>query len=299
MSAQEIADAFVKHYYTTFDTNRAMLANLYQPVSSMSWEGTLLSGQQAIMEKLSQLPTVRHQTSSLDIQPSTSNSAMLIFVQGKLAIDESPPIQFTQVFQLVAHQQGAYYIHNDIFRLQYAAEQARPAHLSSHQSTHCIMASITKDAGSVSPSRMTLMERQAFEKGDVSMLAQLRIVELDKLVARVKQRQRICLDTIQHYEREVGHIDKEAHNIMERYNPMIKRLDQRRAERAKLQAQFDDVAKQFGAILSTTKQQLRKSSHEHVRHIRDEANAELSGARGYPIGRESTVYQKNSPHKRN
>lgn len=29
MSAEEVAKAFVQHYYTTFDTNRAALANLY------------------------------------------------------------------------------------------------------------------------------------------------------------------------------------------------------------------------------------------------------------------------------
>ena len=119
MSAQEIAEAFVKHYYTTFDTNRAMLANLYQPVSTMTWEGTMLSGQQAIVEKLGQLPAVRHQTNNMDVQPSTSNSAMIIFVQGKMQIEENPPLNFTQVFQLVAHQEGAFYIHNDVFRLLY------------------------------------------------------------------------------------------------------------------------------------------------------------------------------------
>ncbi|GLE02115.1 hypothetical protein PINS_up010953 [Pythium insidiosum] len=82
---------------------------------------------------------------------------------------------------------------------------------------------------------------------------------------------------------------------MERYTPLVKRLEQRHAERKALQAQYDDVARQFGDILSTTKQQLRRSSHEHVRHIRSEAAAELSAARGYPIGRESTVYQAKSP----
>lgn len=29
MSAEEVAKAFVQHYYTTFDTNRAGLASLY------------------------------------------------------------------------------------------------------------------------------------------------------------------------------------------------------------------------------------------------------------------------------
>ena len=85
----------------------------------MSWEGQLSTGQQTIVAKLQGLPTVRHEYSTLDIQPSTSGNAMIIFVQGKLHIEENNPILFTQVFQLVAHQAGQYYIHNDVFRLQY------------------------------------------------------------------------------------------------------------------------------------------------------------------------------------
>uniref|UniRef100_K3WSL4 Nuclear transport factor 2 n=1 Tax=Globisporangium ultimum (strain ATCC 200006 / CBS 805.95 / DAOM BR144) TaxID=431595 RepID=K3WSL4_GLOUD len=119
MSAEQVATAFVQHYYTTFDQNRAGLANLYQDVSTMSWEGTMLTGQQAIVQKLSLLPQVLHEYPTVDVQPSTSPNAILIFVQGKLKIEDNNPIQFTQVFQLVAHQQGAYYIHNDVFRLQY------------------------------------------------------------------------------------------------------------------------------------------------------------------------------------
>ncbi len=38
MSAEEVAKAFVGHYYNTFDTNRAGLASLYQPVSVMTWD---------------------------------------------------------------------------------------------------------------------------------------------------------------------------------------------------------------------------------------------------------------------
>ncbi|DAZ98071.1 TPA: hypothetical protein N0F65_001946 [Lagenidium giganteum] len=261
MSAEEVAKAFVQHYYTTFDSNRAALGGLYQAQSSLSWEGQMIQGQQAILEKFQQLPPCQHQFTTIDIQPSTSGSAMIIFVLGKLKIEENQPLQFSQVFQLVAHSPGAYYIHNDIFRLQYGA-------------TH-----------------------DSLEKGDAPMLATLRIAELDKLVSRVKQKQANCLMAVEHYEKEIGHIDREVKNIMDRYTPLCKRLEQRRAERKALQDQHDDVAKQFGTILSNTKKQLRASNHEHVRNIRQEAAAELAGARGYSLGRESTVYQRSStPH---
>lgn len=55
----------------------------------MTWEGTMLSGQQAIVEKLQQLPQVRHEYPTLDIQPSTSGNAMIIFVQGKIQVSIS------------------------------------------------------------------------------------------------------------------------------------------------------------------------------------------------------------------
>lgn len=36
MSATDVANAFVQHYYSTFDSNRAALANLYVRLSLFS-----------------------------------------------------------------------------------------------------------------------------------------------------------------------------------------------------------------------------------------------------------------------
>lgn len=46
----------------------------------------MLTGQQAIVQKLSQLPPVQHEYPTVDVQPSTSPNAILIFVQGKLKV---------------------------------------------------------------------------------------------------------------------------------------------------------------------------------------------------------------------
>lgn len=124
------------------------------------------------------------------------------------------------------------------------------------------------------------------------MLATLRIGELDKLVAAMRQKQAITLAAIAHYESEIGHIDHEVANIMARYTPMCRRLEARRQERSDLQCQLDDTTKQFSDVLATTKTRLRASSHEHVQHMRLEASLELAGARGYSLDRNSTVYQK-------
>lgn len=51
MSAEEIASAFVNHFYTTLDTNVTGLAGLYQAQSSMTFEGNKFDGQEAIVQK--------------------------------------------------------------------------------------------------------------------------------------------------------------------------------------------------------------------------------------------------------
>mmetsp|Transcript_8756 Transcript_8756/g.14563 ORF Transcript_8756/g.14563 Transcript_8756/m.14563 type:complete len:124 (-) Transcript_8756:123-494(-) len=123
MSADDIANAFVNHYYTTLDTNPTALGSLYSPQSVLTFEGNKFEGPDAIMNKYVSLGKVSHNIPMLtkDVQLSTSNSAMLIFVTGQLKIgEEGNPLLFSHVFQLVATGPGAYYVHNEIFRLIYA-----------------------------------------------------------------------------------------------------------------------------------------------------------------------------------
>lgn len=56
MDANEVAKAFVEHYYSTFDTNRAGLGNLYQEGSMLTFEGIKTQGSQNIVTKLTSLP---------------------------------------------------------------------------------------------------------------------------------------------------------------------------------------------------------------------------------------------------
>ena len=51
MSMDEIASAFVGHFYATLDTNAAALAGLYQPQSTMTFEGQKFDGPDAIVGK--------------------------------------------------------------------------------------------------------------------------------------------------------------------------------------------------------------------------------------------------------
>ncbi len=120
MSAHEVAAAFVPHYYNLRDTNPDALMSLYQPQSSMTSEGNMVTGNAAIVENLKKVGPVKHTIKNHDVQPSTSNNAMLIFVVGSVVIgDSGNPIHFCQLFQLVSMGPGQFYIHNDMFRLNY------------------------------------------------------------------------------------------------------------------------------------------------------------------------------------
>eukprot|EP00389_Voromonas_pontica_P000830 GDKH01001233.1.p1 GENE.GDKH01001233.1~~GDKH01001233.1.p1 ORF type:complete len:127 (+),score=32.12 GDKH01001233.1:140-520(+) len=116
----EIGTQFVTHYYTTFDSNRQGLLNLYGEQSMLTFEEKQVQGAQNIVNQLTQLQfkQVRHQIVKCDCQPST-NSGVLVFVTGNMFVDgETNPLKFAQVFHLVQNANGqGYYCHNDLFRL--------------------------------------------------------------------------------------------------------------------------------------------------------------------------------------
>ncbi|KAL9246019.1 hypothetical protein vseg_019603 [Gypsophila vaccaria] len=123
MDPQQVAKAFVEHYYTTFDTNRANLGTLYQDTSMLTFEGQPHMGAQNIVGKLTSLPfdQCKHLVSTTDCQPSGPPGALLVFVSGQLQVSgEQHALKFSQMFHLMPTPQGSFYVHNDIFRLNYA-----------------------------------------------------------------------------------------------------------------------------------------------------------------------------------
>lgn len=120
MSAEEVAKAFVTQYYQCFDGNRETMVGLYREQSNLTFEGDAKRGRQQIMEKLRAMPAVMHQVQSVEVQPSVTQNAILVFCTGSILIEPGKPIKFTQVFQLVAEGPNQYYLHNDIFRFLYA-----------------------------------------------------------------------------------------------------------------------------------------------------------------------------------
>ena len=118
MSADEVAKAFIPHYYNLFDTNREGLVSLFRETSSLTFEGDgPKTGVAQIMEKLRGLPPARdgatrklvrsarararspprgrrpyrapaaqvaHQPQTIECQPSVSQNAILVFCTGQI-----------------------------------------------------------------------------------------------------------------------------------------------------------------------------------------------------------------------
>lgn len=119
-SPDDVARAFVGHFYMLFDSNRAGLAGLFQDSSMLSFEGKPFLGQAQIMQQLNTLgAAVAHKPVTIDAQP-TFNGGVLVFVSGDLSIDGGNPIKFSEVFHLLPIPgTSGYWCYNDMFRLNY------------------------------------------------------------------------------------------------------------------------------------------------------------------------------------
>ncbi|KAH0671217.1 hypothetical protein KY285_025431 [Solanum tuberosum] len=99
MDPNELAKAFVEHYYSTFDTNRAGLGNLYQEGSMLTFEGIKTQGSQNIVAKLTSLPfqQCQHTITTTDCQPSGPAGGMIVVVSGHLQLaGEQHALKFGQ-----------------------------------------------------------------------------------------------------------------------------------------------------------------------------------------------------------
>ena len=84
--AVEVTKAFIQHYFTLYDTNRQQLSTLYRNNSCLSQEGTNCGGPQQIMERLTTLPSVKHDGNSLtvDVQCVNGIEILFMFISGQV-----------------------------------------------------------------------------------------------------------------------------------------------------------------------------------------------------------------------
>lgn len=85
----------------------------------MTFEGQEIQGQEAIIGKLTSVGQVKHQVKSTDVQPSAAGNAIIIFCTGTISIGGDNPLHFSETFQLVSESPNQYYVHNNVFRLNY------------------------------------------------------------------------------------------------------------------------------------------------------------------------------------
>ncbi|MBD0692939.1 nuclear transport factor 2 family protein [Streptomyces sp. CBMA123] len=124
MDFSAIANAFVNHYFTTFDdySARGNLASLYRPESMLTWEGAQIQGASGIIGQLAkpELKTVRTQITSVDPQPC-ANGSVVVLVTGSLAVDNAydKPLRFSEMFVLapIPDRPGGFFVYNQVFRL--------------------------------------------------------------------------------------------------------------------------------------------------------------------------------------
>ena len=83
----------------------------------MSFEGEQFLGAQGILEKLHKFGTVHHKITTFDAQPN--GEGIICMVSGDLSIEGGNPLKFAQTFHLAKGGAAGYYVHNDLFRLNY------------------------------------------------------------------------------------------------------------------------------------------------------------------------------------
>ncbi|WP_327675206.1 nuclear transport factor 2 family protein [Kitasatospora sp. NBC_00458] len=121
-----VADAFVRHYYGTFDGGsaaRSKLTELYRPESLLTWESRRVQGATGIAAALArpELAAVKHRISTVDAQP-TPGGGVLVTVVGTIAVGSAfdKPMLFSEVFALQPvpdGEEGDYFVRNQIARL--------------------------------------------------------------------------------------------------------------------------------------------------------------------------------------
>ncbi|KAI8808336.1 hypothetical protein BJ742DRAFT_772328 [Cladochytrium replicatum] len=116
------ADNFVKLYYSTFDSNRIQLQQLYRDSSVILWNGNPFQGGTPYMEFCQKLPASDHKLSSYDSQPiAMKDKDVLVNVNGAVRYGTESFRQFCHTFILTPDPENmtsrGYVIGMESFRL--------------------------------------------------------------------------------------------------------------------------------------------------------------------------------------
>jgi hypothetical protein len=119
LDASGLGASFAQQYFSVFSSNRASLAGVYRDTSQLTFEGRPATGGAAVMAEVARLPTGTQEVASLDVQPVSADS-VLVVVTGKIVIEgEANALATAQAF-LVVNQPGAGpFVANQVFRFNY------------------------------------------------------------------------------------------------------------------------------------------------------------------------------------
>jgi hypothetical protein len=120
MDPAQITQQFTNHYYQVFGSGqRQNMRGLYQAESSLSFEGEMFQGPDAIIGKLTTLAF-----NQVQVEPITRDwlpgpgGCLVIMVNGSMTLHgEANKLKFSQSFTLVAAGPGNFWVKNDIFRI--------------------------------------------------------------------------------------------------------------------------------------------------------------------------------------
>ncbi|CAK9297648.1 unnamed protein product [Gordionus sp. m RMFG-2023] len=117
---QDIAQEFLRYFYSKIQTTREELINLYTDNAMLSYEGQAFTGKQSILDKLKSLPKYSLNVSSCDCQFIESDATrLLILVTGTITLEQGQPMQFCHNFHLRQFNQSTWLITNELFRFSF------------------------------------------------------------------------------------------------------------------------------------------------------------------------------------
>lgn len=116
---QMVAEAFVKHFYTCYDTpgRKQELQNVYHDSALLTFEGDQKQGKADIIARHMAITfNTAHSVTRIDSQP-TEDGGVLVLVLGQVQTEgEDKPLGFTHSFFLKPVN-GSYFIFHEIFQL--------------------------------------------------------------------------------------------------------------------------------------------------------------------------------------
>jgi len=119
--AAKASEEFTKLYYDHVDNKKAGLSKLYMDNGLLVYNGNGFNGKDAITKFIMELPTTKHDLTTIDAQPILDNAgqAVLIQVSGTVKIGQGGGRSraFQQTFTLTA-ENNKWKVVTDTFRLQ-------------------------------------------------------------------------------------------------------------------------------------------------------------------------------------